>query len=230
MSQEVLLPTLQELTATDSVQALYKNDKLNHYLNQDPPAKWVKVHPYVANHKYLPIDKIELLSKKILADYRIEITGQGTAFNGVWVSVRFHFKHRLDGAEWSYHDGIGACSLQIKSGSSPAQLENINPGALSMAFPIAKTLAIKDACDHFGRLFGSDLNRKDIIPFSEPQEQAGAVSNLDPELQEALDLITDIDGLDKYIWQVTTADKSLLKNWAFRKACDVIREKLKPKN
>ena len=43
-------------------------------------------------------------------------------------------------------------------------MQNINNGALSMSFPIAKSLAIKDACDHFGRLFGSDLNRKDLAP------------------------------------------------------------------
>jgi hypothetical protein len=34
-----------------------------------------------------------------------------------------------------------------------------------MAFPIAKTVAVKDACDHFGKLFGSDLNRKDVITY-----------------------------------------------------------------
>jgi hypothetical protein len=38
-----------------------------------------------------------------------------------------------------------------------------------MAFPIAKTLAVKDACDHFGKLFGADLNRKDSIPFQADQ-------------------------------------------------------------
>jgi hypothetical protein len=32
-----------------------------------------------------------------------------------------------------------------------------------MAFPIAKTVAIKDACDHFGNLFGANINRKDAI-------------------------------------------------------------------
>ena len=34
-----------------------------------------------------------------------------------------------------------------------------------MAFPIAKTIAIKDATHHFGNLFGSNLNRKDVIEF-----------------------------------------------------------------
>jgi hypothetical protein len=30
---------------------------------------------------------------------------------------------------------------------------------------MAKTIAIKDACDHFGNLFGADLNRKDVINY-----------------------------------------------------------------
>ena len=35
-----------------------------------------------------------------------------------------------------------------------------------MAFPLAKTLAVKDAADMFGKLFGSDLNRRDTLPAS----------------------------------------------------------------
>jgi len=34
-----------------------------------------------------------------------------------------------------------------------------------MAFPIAKTVAIKDACDMFGSLFGANLNRRDTVEF-----------------------------------------------------------------
>ena len=65
-----------------------------------------------------------------------------------------------------FHDGIGAMQIQTKKGASPADLSNINNGALSMAYPAAKTVAIKDACDHFGNLFGADLNRKDTINYS----------------------------------------------------------------
>ena len=42
-------------------------------------------------------------------------------------------------------------------------MANINNGAVEMALPKAKTAAIKDACDNLGRIFGSDLNRKDVI-------------------------------------------------------------------
>jgi hypothetical protein len=34
-----------------------------------------------------------------------------------------------------------------------------------MAFTMAKSYAIKDACDHFGKLFGRDLNRKETMGF-----------------------------------------------------------------
>jgi hypothetical protein len=94
---------------------------------------------------------------------------EGTAFNGVFVVVRVHYLNPATG-EMEWHDGIGACQLQTAKGTSPADLANINNGAISMAFPIAKTLAVKDACDHFGKLFGADLNRKDTIPFQVDKE------------------------------------------------------------
>ena len=161
--QENKLPTLQELVKDI---ALYQeNDKLNFLLNQEPPKTWVKEHPYIRGHKYIPIDKIEYLMRKIFKEYRIEILREGTSFNGVYVAIRLHYKN-LASDEWSYHDGIGAIQLQTAKGTSPADLNNINNGALSMAYPLAKTLAIKDAADMFGKLFGSDLNRRDTLPAS----------------------------------------------------------------
>lgn len=155
------LPKIRDIYEVENVQ---KNDALMVLLNQPPLPVWVKKHPFISNYKYLPIERIEYLLKTIFKRYRIEITGQGQAFNGVWVTVRVHYLHPITG-EWDYHDGVGAAQLQTKKGTSPAALENINNGAISMAFPIAKTVAIKDACDHFGKLFGSDLNRKDVIDY-----------------------------------------------------------------
>ena len=157
------LPTLQELVK--DVAIYQEQDKLNFLLNQEPPKTWIKEHPFVKGHKYLPIDKIEYLMRKIFKEYRIEVLREGTSFNGVYVTVRLHYKN-LASNDWSYHDGIGAIHLQVKKGSSPSDLANINNGALSMAFPLAKTLAIKDAADMFGKIFGSDLNRRDTLPAS----------------------------------------------------------------
>jgi hypothetical protein len=156
------LPKIQDLYI-DKV-STQKNDALVMLMNQPPKDTWVKTHPFIKNYKYLPIERIEFLLKTIFKNYRIEVTGQGTAFNGVWVTVRVHYLHPVTGT-WEFHDGIGALQLQTAKGTSPADLANINNGALSMAFPNAKTIAIKDAADHFGKLFGSDLNRKDLISY-----------------------------------------------------------------
>lgn len=163
------LPTIQELYDDESLELTVKIDNFNVILNQPPPESWVKVHPYVSGHKYLPIEKVEWILRRIFKRYKIEITGQGVAFNGIWVTVRVHYFHPIL-EEWMYHDGIGSMALQVKKGSSPADLANINNGALSMAFPIAKSLAVKDATDHFGSAFGANLNRKDIMP-TNPDEK-----------------------------------------------------------
>jgi hypothetical protein len=156
------LPKINDLYS--DIQMTRQNDVLTTLLNRPPLLEWIKVHPFIKNYKYLPIERVEFLLKTIFKNYKIEITGQGQSFNGVWVTVRVHYLHPITG-DWSFHDGIGASQLQTKSGTSPADLININNGAISMAYPMAKTIAIKDACDHFGKLFGADLNRKEVISY-----------------------------------------------------------------
>lgn len=156
------LPKIKDLY--NNIEVARKNDAYVALMNQRPKEDWIKTHPFIRGYKYLPIERVEYLLKTIFKRYRIEITGQGQSFNGIWVTVRVHYLHPLTG-EWDFHDGIGASQLQTARGTSPADLNNINNGALSMAFPMAKTIAIKDACDHFGNLFGADLNRKDVINY-----------------------------------------------------------------
>ena len=192
------LPTVTELFSED-IETAFKNEQLNLLLNQEPKSDWIKTHPIVKNYKYLPIDKIEFMLRKIFKKYSIEITGQGTAFNGVWVTVRVHYLNPVSGT-MEFHDGIGASQLQTAKGTSASDLININNGAISMAFPVAKTVAIKDACDHFGKLFGCDLNRRDTLTFSVDKEMSKKVHESIPsEIIESLDLMTDIAGLDKYV-------------------------------
>lgn len=195
------LPTIQDLYK-DAETALY-SDQLMVLMNQPPPAKWVKQHPYIKNYSYLPIDKIEFLLKKIFKTYKIEVLREGTSFNGVYVVVRVHYMHPVTG-EMAFHDGIGAKELQVKSGSSPADLANINPGALSMAFPIAKTIAIKDACDHFGTLFGSDLNRKDVMQITTDDKLENvAKSKEEYRLKKLIEKAKDLQTLESLKDHVT---------------------------
>lgn len=189
---EKKLPTIQELY--ENTDLAIKHDDFNVLMNQEPPASWVKTNKYAGNSHYLPIEKVEWLLRRIFKQFRIEITGQGTAFNGVWVTVRVHYVHPVTN-EWEYHDGIGAEALQVKSGSSPADLANLNKGALAMAFPLAKSQAVKDACHHFGKAFGADLNRRDVIPYN-PDEKLHNLKR-EKEIERLRKLIAAATGLDE---------------------------------
>lgn len=171
-------------------------------LNEPPLKEWVVEHPFIKQevtisgvkqkvpYKYIPIGTVEYLLRMVFGQYKIEVTGQGTAFNGVWVTVRIHYVDPIT-KQWQYHDGIGAAQLQTKQGTSPADLQNINNGAITMAFPNAKSIAIKDACDHFGRLFGSDLNRKDYVEYesTETVTQKIAFDENNPKWEKAIEAI-----------------------------------------
>lgn len=203
------LPKLKDLVS--DIVNYEKSDELNFLLNQPVPEKWIKPHPYIKKdsidengrkikipYPYLPIDKVEYLLRKIFKRHRIEVLSQGQSFNGVYVTVRVHYLNPVYN-EWDFHDGIGAIHLQVKSGSSPADLANINNGALSMAYPLAKTLAVKDACDHFGELFGANLNRDNSITYTMDAKQKTDAEKLD-EIKTLLDkeglTITEDDRLN----------------------------------
>lgn len=197
---QVSCPTIAELFE-ENLELAYKNDRLNLLLTHEPKPEWVKTHPFIRDYRYLPIDKVEHLLRHIFKKYRIEITAQGTAFNGVYVCVRVHYLNPTTG-EMDFHDGIGAAQLQTTKGTSPADLANINNGAISMAFPIAKTVAIKDACDHFGALFGANLNRKDTIAFA-PDASLRNINQVNTDKQrqrviEHMANITNIKELEQF--------------------------------
>jgi len=164
MKTENQIVKLQTLIS-DEV-AVFKNNHLKRELNQEPPKQWVKRNQYANNAEYLPIDKVEFLLDGFFGQWQIEVKEVAQLFNSVRVTVRVHYFNPLD-AKWYYHDGVGASDLQTKkdTGTLLADFSNVNKGACEMALPKAKTAAIKDACDHLGKLFGRDLNRKDAIEF-----------------------------------------------------------------
>lgn len=206
--QNNAVSTIQELYENIEIQV--KRDDLNSLLSQQPPAAWIKVHPFISNHKYLPIDKVEWMLRRIFKKYNIEIRNQGVAFNGIWVSVRVHYLDPVTGT-MEFHDGIGACQLQTAKGTSPADLANINNGALSMAFPIAKTLAVKDACDHFGDAFGASLNRKDIIPFTPDNKLREIQKRKETErLQKIIQNTSSIGALEELRKEIDKEDEETI--------------------
>lgn len=164
------LPTLNELFE-DNIVLSGKQEALNVILNAAPPDKWIKEHPYIKGWKYLPIEKVEYLLSKIFKRYSIEVRKTGMLMNSIEVTVRVHYYNPAVG-DMCYHDGVGACELQTNkdTGSLKMDMSNVSRGAVSMALPIAKSLAVKDATDHIGKIFGRDLNRKDVLEFK-PDEK-----------------------------------------------------------
>ncbi|CAB5225998.1 hypothetical protein UFOVP756_29 [uncultured Caudovirales phage] len=161
------LPKIKDIY--ENIELAIKKDGLIVVLNQPPKVEWVKEHPYIKGYKYLPIERIEFLLKSIFkTDYKIEVLKTGLLLNTVEVTVRVHFRDIIT-KEWMFHDGVGAQEIQTQKNTGHLLLDmsNINRGAVTMALPIAKTMAIKDACDNIGNIFGANLNRKDIIHYEQ---------------------------------------------------------------
>lgn len=183
MSEEIAvipkkeLPVLADLYKATDIATLFKHDQFNLLMNQAPEPKWILENKYAGNSKYIPIGILETLLQRIFKEFRVEVMREGQLFNSVYVTVRLHYLNPVSG-EWSYHDGVGSAQIQTKAGASPADLASINNNAVMMALPMAKSYAIKDACDHFGKLFGRDLNRKEVMGF-------GVDKNLDPDAKYA---------------------------------------------
>lgn len=162
MSKELVKKTFTSLYKEDAVLQLANLDEFNSLLNQPPPVKWIKTNPFANNSKYLPIDKVEYMLRKIYKEVEVEILREGVMFNSVFCVVRLHYTNPVTG-EKKFQDGTGAKQIQTKKGASPADFANINNNAVEMALPIAKVNATKDASHNLGRIFGGDLNRKEMI-------------------------------------------------------------------
>ena len=154
-----MLPTLSDLYNED-IQQAKKDQELNLLLNAEPKAEWIKSR--IINGKefrYLPIDKVEYLLRKLFGQFRIKVLSVSQLHGGVQVTVRVYYllppneeKERV----WGFQDGVGAVTL--------SHIYELEP-----AVPLAKTFAIKDACDHIGNIFGANLNRLDVITYNKDE-------------------------------------------------------------
>ena len=127
----------------------YKGN-LKEVLSQEPPASWIKEIEYADGKKgaYLPIDKVEMILDNISDTWSVEIKNTIFLSHSVTVIVRVTFSIGVN----SYFQEGGATILVGKEVTAQT------------AFPIAKSMAVKDACECFGRIFGRDLNRgKDLV-------------------------------------------------------------------
>lgn len=163
------LPTMDELRKDEEL-SLKQND-LMVLLNQSPPVSWAKPHPTAKKKdevtgkyepvKYLPVERVEWLMSRIFIRWRCEVTSTQLIGNSVVVAVRVHYIYPITG-EWDWTDGVGASPLQTDSGAGAIDFNKLKSTAVQMAAPSAKSYAFKDACECLGKIFGKDLNRRDI--------------------------------------------------------------------
>jgi hypothetical protein len=183
-------PTLKEIIEKE-VTVDEKQKGLNVLLNQQPPAAWIKVNTFAGNSEYLPIDKIEYLLTSIYGDWFVRIKHVQLIGNSVEVTLTLFVKpildelqadiDKADGAlkiellkikhtrrkeDWySQQDGTGAAAIQVDAGEKASAFDKIKTYGVAIAAPKAESIAISDAADKLGRIFGKDLNRKDQISY-----------------------------------------------------------------
>jgi len=131
-------------------------------LNQPPKKEWLKEHPTakVQNRSgewiplvYLPIERIEWLLAYIYGGYQTEVRSVQELAQSIVITVRVTVRNPVTDKE-EYQDGVGA------------YIVGKDPAGAQLAAPAAKTYAIKDACEQWGRIFGKDLNRAETMDYN----------------------------------------------------------------
>lgn len=141
-----------------------KQGRFLELINSDPKPEWVKDHPMKKGLKYLPIGRIEHLLKTIYQRYEVIVIDWKIVANAIAVQVRLRVQEPVS-LEWQEMDGLGAWTIQLKSGASAYDITQINSNAIQMNLPAAESEAIKDAAQKLGKIFGGDLNRADHVGF-----------------------------------------------------------------
>lgn len=212
------LPKKKEKRQLPAIEELYKDSdlaiqesELQVLLNQKPDEKWIKEHPFVRKevindegkivkvpYKYIPINILQWLMKRIFGGYLREIKEIQLIANSVTVSVRIHYRNILTG-EMEYQDGVGAVALQTDKDAGATDFNSIKSSAVMMAAPAAATYAEKDAIGCIGKLFGSDINRKDDIIYISNRErfEKNEMNKLSKELGELIHHCQDKELSDK---------------------------------
>jgi len=196
---KVNLPKIQDLEANPA--EAFKYDQLKQITNHPPNQAWVKAHPFARGVQYLPIDKVEFLLDRIFQQWRAEVKEYKQLFNSVTCCIRLHYKDPVTG-DWNYHDGVGAVGIQTDKGKAASDLTAVKQDAVMKALPAAKSYAIKDAAEHFGALFGRDLNRKDTLAFQASRKgmdsKLARIKELYDQHQDALNA-QDVEHIERII-------------------------------
>lgn len=196
------VPKLEDIYG--ELESVKKQNDLNIILNAEPKKEWIKEHPYIkvkrggtyVHHQYIPIERVEFLLTAIFIQWRVEVLETKLIANSVCVTVRLHVKSPLDN-EWTYQDGVGAAAIQTDEGAGAIEFDKMKTSAIQMALPAAKSYAISDAADHFGKIFGKDLNRQGSVNYGNlaGRWKKNEHATYDEDCKASIDSFTDPEEL-----------------------------------
>lgn len=159
--KEHKLPTLAQLVGENELRK--QDNDFMVLLNQEPPKQWLKQHP-ITKGAYLPIERVEYLLSRIFVKWWVEVRSVQCIANSVVATVRLYVINPITQSE-EWQDGIGAAPIQTDKGAGAMDWNKAKAQGVMMAAPSAETFAVKDAAEKFGKLFGKDLNRAEIINY-----------------------------------------------------------------
>lgn len=171
------------------LEKLVKRDQFLQVVNMNPPKEWIKDHPFAKGVKYIPIERVELLLTRIFQEWRVEIRREGQLANSLFVTVRLHYRDPIEG-EWQWQDGTGAAPIKTDKGANASDMGAIKNDAVMTGLPAAESFAVKDAAEKIGRLFGKDINRKDVAGFTPSYDTKSAkqrITRAKNKIKEQLD-------------------------------------------
>lgn len=160
---KVSLPSISELYKKDGLPTLHETSMFQVLVNQEPKNEWLKVHP-MTKGAYLPIERVEWLLTQIFVKWKVEVKQIQVIANSVVVTVRLYYYNQME-KEWFWQDGIGAAPIQTDKGAGAMDWNAAKADGVMKAAPAAESYAVKDAAEKIGKLFGKDLNRKEVLSF-----------------------------------------------------------------
>lgn len=169
--------------------------KFNDAINKQQDKKHIKTNVLAQNSQYIPIGIIEKTLDEV--------------FTGLWSTRNVKIYHMLNSVVCELelqvmmpHNGVvisrigvGAVPIQLKKGEKEITPDTINPMALQMNIPSAKSYALSNAAQSLGELFGRNLNRRDIdiegMKYIDDQ-----MEEYSPLKDEAMSLLATAKGVD----------------------------------
>lgn len=192
-------------------------------LNEKPHAKAIKRNKFANDAAYLPIGLIEAQLDRFFGalNWSFVVSKLEIQFNAITCvgELIIFYKDRQ-----IRRSGVGSCEIQMRSGSTGMNPENIASKAMERDAPKAKSQALKNAAESLGDAFGRSLNRDYNHGYVEHKAmnelRGGIVEHQD--MQELERMRKFIEGA-KTLEQLDNIDvpEELRKEWENR------REKLK---